>query len=54
VDVFRAKASPKVVTREVNANLEDEEFAEAVVEACMEIFPRTAATGGFSITAEGD
>ena len=54
LDVFRAKASPRVLTREVDANLEDEEFAEAVVEACMEIFPREAATGGLSIIAKGD
>jgi uncharacterized protein (UPF0261 family) len=54
LDVFRAKASPGVVTREVDANLEDEEFAEAVVEACIEIFPRGAATGGLSIIATGD
>ncbi len=54
LDVFRAKASPRVLTREVDANLEDEEFAEAVVEACIEIFPRAAATGGLSIIAKGD
>jgi len=38
--VFRANVSPQVVTREVDANLEDEAFAEAVIDACMEIFPR--------------
>jgi len=54
LDVLRAKAGPRVLTREVDANLEDEEFAEAVVEACMEIFPREAATGGLSIIAKGD
>jgi len=54
LEVFRANASPRVVTREVDANLEDEEFAEAVVEACMEIFPRAAGAGGRSIIAKGD
>ena len=38
--VLRANVSPHVVTREVDANLEDEAFAEAVIDACMEIFPR--------------
>ena len=33
--VFRANVSPQVVTREVDANLEDEAFAEAVVDACL-------------------
>jgi uncharacterized protein (UPF0261 family) len=37
--VFRANASPQVETREVDANLEDEAFADAVIDACMEIFP---------------
>lgn len=54
LDVFRAKASSRVVTREVDANLEDEAFSEAVIEACMEIFPRPAATSGLSIVAKGD
>ena len=48
LDVFRANAGPRVVTREVDANLEDEAFAEAVVEACIEIFPRAAARAVFS------
>lgn len=40
LSVFLANVAPQVVTREVDANLEDEAFAEAVIEACMEIFPR--------------
>lgn len=52
--VFRANVTPQVVTREIDANLEDEAFAEAVVEACIEIFPRPTGTDGLSIISKGD
>ncbi len=38
--VFTERVGPGVSTREVYANLEDELFAEAVVQACLEVFPR--------------
>ncbi len=39
--ILREKVGPKVVIREVDANLEDSTFAENVVQACLEIFPRS-------------
>ncbi|MEW6351535.1 MAG: Tm-1-like ATP-binding domain-containing protein [Thermodesulfobacteriota bacterium] len=38
--VFKENAGPGVTTREVEANLEDETFAEAMVQACLDVFPR--------------
>jgi uncharacterized protein (UPF0261 family) len=38
--VLKENASPKIVIREVEGNLEDEAFAESVVSACFEIFPK--------------
>lgn len=38
--VLREKAGTNITIREVEANLEDELFAEAVEKACLEIFPR--------------
>ncbi len=40
--VFKSRVNPEVITREVDANLEDVTFAEAVVDACLEILPRPA------------
>jgi len=40
--VFGQLAGPHVGIREVDANLEDESFARAVVDACLEVFPRSA------------
>lgn len=39
---MRAALSSNVTVREVNANLEDEAFIEAVEAACLEIFPSTS------------
>ena len=36
---FKESVNPKVVIREIAANLEDDAFAEAVAQACLEIFP---------------
>ncbi len=41
--ILRDKAVPNLSIREVDANLEDEAFANAVVEACVEIFPKPGA-----------
>ncbi len=38
--VLRENAAPHVIIREVDANLEDKAFAEAVAHACLEVFPR--------------
>ncbi|MGB6068743.1 MAG: Tm-1-like ATP-binding domain-containing protein [Desulfomonilaceae bacterium] len=40
LNVFKAKVNPSVIAREVDANLEDATFADAVIKACIEIFPR--------------
>jgi uncharacterized protein (UPF0261 family) len=40
--VFKTKADHRIITREVDANLEEIPFADAVVDACLEIFPRPA------------
>ncbi len=40
--LLREKMDPKVVIREVDANLEDQKFAHAAVQACLEIFPSGA------------
>lgn len=37
--VLKENVSPRVVIREVDANLEDYAFADAVAHACMDIFP---------------
>ncbi len=37
---LRKLLRPEITVREVDANLEDDEFAEAVNEACVEIFPQ--------------
>ena len=42
LNVLRESVSPKVVVREIDANLEDDIFAESVADACMQIFPRPA------------
>ncbi|MGC8605885.1 MAG: Tm-1-like ATP-binding domain-containing protein, partial [Desulfomonilaceae bacterium] len=41
VNSFKEAVGSKVNVIEVEANLEDESFAEAVVEACLKIFPKT-------------
>jgi len=38
--VLKEKLGPRVEIREVDANLEDDSFAEAVAKACIEVFPR--------------
>lgn len=40
LNVLKEKAGPHIEIREVDANLEDEAFAEAVAKACIEIFPK--------------
>jgi uncharacterized protein (UPF0261 family) len=40
LDVLRKKVGSKIEIREVDANLDDEVFGEAVERACMEIFPK--------------
>jgi len=42
LDLLREGAGTGVDIREVQANLEDEAFAQAVVDACLEIFPRSS------------
>jgi uncharacterized protein (UPF0261 family) len=42
--ILRGLVDSAVTIREVDANLEDERFADAVVEACLELFPRASAT----------
>lgn len=37
--VFKEKADSGVTIREIDANLEDAEFGDAVLKACLEIFP---------------
>jgi len=39
---FKGRVNPEAITREVAANLEDVTFAEAVVDACLEILRRPA------------
>jgi uncharacterized protein (UPF0261 family) len=41
--ILREKGGANLSIREVDANLEDEAFAKAVVEACVEIFPKPGA-----------
>ncbi len=40
LEVLRAKAAPNVEIREVEANLEDDAFGDAVCEACLRVFPK--------------
>ena len=40
LNMVKEKAGPNLDIREVDANLEEEEFAEAITEACLAIFPR--------------
>jgi len=40
LDVLRAKVGSKIQIREVDANLDDDTFADEVDKACMEIFPK--------------
>jgi uncharacterized protein (UPF0261 family) len=37
--ILQENAAPHVIIREIDANLEDEVFAEAMARACLEIFP---------------
>lgn len=37
--ILRETLNPEVIVREVDANLEDEAFADAVADTCLEIFP---------------
>ncbi len=39
LNVLKEKLGSKLDIREIDANLEDEQFAEAVVKACLEVFP---------------
>ncbi len=41
LEVMKRVAGPNVIIREVNANLEAPAFSDAVVEACLEVFPRS-------------
>ncbi len=45
LNVLRENLKPGVLLREVDANLEEEGFAEAVATACLEIFPRPTGKG---------
>lgn len=38
--VLKEKAGPHVEIREIDANLEDDSFAEAVARACFAVFPK--------------
>jgi uncharacterized protein (UPF0261 family) len=40
LDVLKAKVGSKIQIREVDANLDDDAFAQEVDKACREIFPR--------------
>lgn len=40
LQTLKENLTDRIVVREVDANLEDEAFAKAVVDACLEIFPR--------------
>jgi uncharacterized protein (UPF0261 family) len=42
LDAFRTGVGARVKVREVDANLEDDRFIDVVVEACLEIFPKSA------------
>ncbi len=46
LEVLRENLSSDAMIRQVNANLEDEAFAEAVAVACLEIFPVPASMYG--------
>lgn len=41
LETFKAGVGPRVIMREVDANLEEDAFINAVVEACLDIFPKT-------------
>jgi uncharacterized protein (UPF0261 family) len=41
--VLKEEAGPNPTIKEVDANLEDEAFADAIVDACVEIFPKPGA-----------
>jgi uncharacterized protein (UPF0261 family) len=42
LNVLKEKVDSKVSIREVDANLEEDSFVDAVIEACLEIFPKPA------------
>jgi len=46
VKVFKERVKPGIIVRQIDANLEEEAFAEAVERACLEIFPRPGSNKG--------
>jgi uncharacterized protein (UPF0261 family) len=46
LDILKERLGEKVDLREVDANLEDDLFAEEVEEACLDIFPKAVKTRG--------
>jgi uncharacterized protein (UPF0261 family) len=44
--ILKERLGPNFGTREVDANLEDETFANEVVKACLEVFPKPASRSG--------
>ena len=38
--ILKERTGPHLITREVDANLEDEAFAGEVIKACLEVFPK--------------
>jgi uncharacterized protein (UPF0261 family) len=52
--VLKENAGTNVIIREVDANLEDDAFAEFLVGACLEIFPRPASKTKHSVETFSD
>jgi uncharacterized protein (UPF0261 family) len=44
--ILKERLGPNFGTREVDANLEDEVFANEVIKACLEVFPKPASRSG--------
>jgi uncharacterized protein (UPF0261 family) len=44
--ILKERLGPNIGTREVDANLEDEAFANEVIKACLEVFPKPASRSG--------
>jgi uncharacterized protein (UPF0261 family) len=44
--ILKERVGPNLSTREVDSNLEDEAFANEVIKACLEIFPKPATRSG--------
>jgi uncharacterized protein (UPF0261 family) len=44
--ILKERLGPTFGTREVDANLEDEVFANEVIKACLEVFPKPASRNG--------